>query len=129
MRAMSRFQRHLFVCMNERPPGHPRGCCAGKGAGEVLVALKRALLARGLDDRVRGNKAGCLDACEDGVSVVVYPEGVWYGRVTPADAEEIVERHIIGGEVVSRLLQTGGEPGGPVRPLAGAGPEYRDKAD
>jgi (2Fe-2S) ferredoxin len=105
---MARLQRHLFICMNERPAGHPRGCCAGKGAGEVLAALKLALRRRGLDDRVRGNKAGCLDACESGVSLVIYPEGVWYGGVTPADADEIVESHVVGGKVVERLLQEKG---------------------
>jgi (2Fe-2S) ferredoxin len=102
---MAPFQRHIFICMNERPAGHPRGCCASKEAGEVVVALKRALRRRGLDDRVRGNKAGCLDTCENGVSVVIYPEGVWYGGVTPDDADEIVESHVIGGRVVERLLQ------------------------
>jgi len=103
--------------MNERPAGHPRGCCSTKGAGEVLVAFKRALRIRGLDGRVRGNKAGCLDTCENGVSVVIYPEGVWYGGVTPADVEEIVESHVIGGKVVERLLQEEGGPWPQLDPL------------
>jgi (2Fe-2S) ferredoxin len=107
---MAPFQRHVFICMNERPEGHPRGCCSAKGAGEVVVALKMALRRRGLDDRVRGNKAGCLDTCEQGVSMVIYPEGVWYGGVTVADVEEIVESHVVGGKVVERLLhEKGGE--------------------
>jgi (2Fe-2S) ferredoxin len=53
--------------------------------------------------RVRANQAGCLDVCEFGPAVVVYPEGVWYGRVTPEDVDEIIERHILGGEPVERL--------------------------
>jgi (2Fe-2S) ferredoxin len=107
---MARYERHLFVCVNERPAGHPRGCCLAKGSSALRDAFKEALKGRGLAGRVRANKAGCLDTCEEGISVVVYPEGVWYGRVTLADVEEIVERHIIKGEIVTRLLQKGGEP-------------------
>ena len=87
---MSRYQRHLFVCVNCRPEGHPRGCCADRGGEEVRAALKKGLKKRGLAGRVRANAAGCLDTCEQGVTVVVYPEGVWYGGVTVDDVEEIL---------------------------------------
>jgi (2Fe-2S) ferredoxin len=53
---------------------------------------------------VRPNKAGCLDQCAQGVTVVVYPEQVWYGHVTPADVPEIIQQHILGGKPVARLL-------------------------
>src|SRR5512137_1095025 len=99
-----RFERHVFVCENRRPEGHPRGCCAARGSAEVKEALKAALRARGLQGRVRANSAGCLDACERGVAMVVYPEGVWYGHVTPADVPEIVESHLVGGKPVERLV-------------------------
>ncbi len=99
-----RFERHVFVCENRRPEGHPRGCCAGRGGAEVKEALKAALKARGLQGRVRANSAGCLDACESGVAMVVYPDGVWYGHVTPADVPEIVESHLVGGRPVERLV-------------------------
>jgi (2Fe-2S) ferredoxin len=101
---MPGFQRHVFVCVNERPPDNPKGSCAAKGAQQVRDALKKALKSRGVGDEVRANNAGCLDQCEHGVTVVVYPEQVWYGHVTVADVDEIVERHVIGGEVVERLL-------------------------
>lgn len=101
---MPTFQRHVFVCTNERAADHPRGCCKAKGGVEVRDTLKAELTKRGLGKIIRANNAGCLDQCERGVSVVVYPEQVWYGGVTPADVPEIIDRHLIGGEVVERLL-------------------------
>ena len=101
---MPSFQRHVFVCTNERAPDHPRGSCKLKGSVEVRDTLKAELKARGLAKVVRANNAGCLDQCEHGITVVVYPEQVWYGHVTAADIPEIIERHIMKGEIVERLL-------------------------
>jgi (2Fe-2S) ferredoxin len=97
------FRKHVFVCLNSREPGNPRGSCAQKGSEELHAAFKSALKKRGLAGEMRANKAGCLDNCERGCSVVVYPDGVWYGHVTVADVDEIVERHLVGGEPVERL--------------------------
>ena len=101
---MAKFQRHLFVCINDRGPGHPKGSCAQRGSVEVAAALKSAAYERGLKRIVRVNKAGCLDQCARGVTCVVYPEAVWYGGVTLDDVEEIVESHLIGGKPVERLV-------------------------
>jgi (2Fe-2S) ferredoxin len=101
---MPKFQRHLFICINEREPGDARGCCAARGGNEVAEAFKKQLHAAGLKRVVRPNKAGCLDQCAQGVCVVVYPEQVWYGHVTPADVDEIVQQHIVGGRPVARLV-------------------------
>ena len=101
---MGRFLRHVFVCENRRPPDDPRGCCAGKGSEAIRQALKAELKRRGLKGTVRANAAGCLDACAHGPSLVVYPEGVWYGHVTVEDVPEIVERHLLGGQPVARLM-------------------------
>ncbi len=99
-----RYVRHVFVCENRRPDGHPRASCARSGGAEVRAALKAAIQARGLQLQIRANAAGCLDACEHGVAMVVYPEGIWYGGVTVADVPEILEKHLVGGQPVERLL-------------------------
>jgi (2Fe-2S) ferredoxin len=101
---MSRYQRHIFVCVNERPEGHPKGCCLRKGSAEFRDYLKAEVNKRGLSKSVRVNNAGCLDACEHGIAMVVYPEGIWYGGVTRDDIPEIVEKTIVKGEVIGRLL-------------------------
>ena len=101
---MSRYHRHVFVCVNEREAGHPKGCCHEKNAEGIRDALKHELSHHGLLKVVRANNAGCLDACLHGPILVVYPEGIWYGRVTIEDIPEIVERTILRGEVIQRLL-------------------------
>jgi (2Fe-2S) ferredoxin len=101
---MSRYQRHLFVCTNERPAGHPRGCCRTKNSERVRDLFKEEVKRLGIGSRVRAQQSGCLDACEYGVTVVIYPEGIWYGGVTPDDVREIVERTLVLGEVIERLL-------------------------
>ena len=112
---MAKFRRHLFICTNDRGPDHPKGCCAQKGSQAIAAALKERAYERGLKRVVRVNSAGCLDQCARGVTVVVYPEAVWYGGVTLADVDEIVERHLVRGETVERLVipdteLTGKEP-------------------
>jgi len=97
------FERHVFVCTNRRETGHPRGCCDPSGAEALHKAFKQAVADRGLNRRIRANRAGCLDQCEHGPTVVVYPDAVWYGGVTPADVAEIVDRHLAGGTPVARL--------------------------
>lgn len=101
---MAQFKHHIFICTNEREDGDPRGCCAERGGHDVAKAFKLKLYERGLKRIVRPNKAGCLDQCAAGVTCVVYPEGVWYGRVTVDDVDEIIEQHIIGGKPVERLV-------------------------
>jgi (2Fe-2S) ferredoxin len=98
-----RFRHHVFVCENRRDPADPRGCCAAKGSHDVLDAFKGELHRRGLKGKVRANSSGCLDNCALGPSVVVYPEGVWYGHVRPEDVPEIVESHLVNGVPVERL--------------------------
>ncbi len=101
---MPYFEKHVFVCNNERPDGHPRGDCTKKGGKQVRERFKAEMEARGLKGRMRTNMSGCLDSCETGCSVVVYPDNVWYARVTPDDVPEIVEQHLLGGRPVERLV-------------------------
>ncbi len=100
---MPRFEKHIFVCENKREPGHPRGCCSEKGSIAIRKKFKERLKELGLNTKVRANVAGCLDACEFGITVVVYPEQVWYGGVRSEDVEEIIQSHIINNHPVERL--------------------------
>jgi (2Fe-2S) ferredoxin len=101
---MKRFEKHIFICENERPEGHPRSCCKNKGGFELKEKFKQRIKELGLNDSVRINSAGCLDACEYGAALVVYPEQVWYGAVTLNDVEEILQSHIICNKYVDRLM-------------------------
>lgn len=101
--SMPKFEKHIFVCGNQRPAGHPRGCCDPTAEAKLQKLFKQKLAQRGLKGRVRANQSGCLDQCEHGPNLVVYPEAVWYGHVTEADVDEIIESHIVGGKPVERL--------------------------
>lgn len=100
---MAKFEHHIFICANQRPPENPRGCCDPAGLGQLQLQFKKELAARGLKGTIRANKAGCLDQCEHGPTVVVYPEAIWYGGVTAADVSEIIESHLLNGIPVVRL--------------------------
>ena len=99
---------HVFCCINERAPGHPRGSCSARGSQALQAYMKAQGKALGLGSRVRINKSGCLERCELGPTLVIYPEGVWYTYNSEADIDEILARHVLGGERVDRLLL---EPG------------------
>lgn len=98
------YERHVFCCTNQRPAGHPRGCCAAKGAVPLRAYMKARAKEAGLAGRVRINTAGCLDRCELGPTMVIYPEGVWYSYHSREDVDEIIATHLIGGGRVERLM-------------------------
>ena len=100
---MPLFEHHVFVCHNVRPEGAPRPSCTTDGKSELHTQLQQLAKAAGLGSTVRINKSGCLDQCEHGPTVVVYPEAVWYGHVKPEDAAEIVQEHLVNGRPVERL--------------------------
>jgi len=97
------FEHHVFVCHNVRPEGAPRPSCTSDGKSDLHAQLLQLAKAAGLEGKVRINKSGCLDQCEHGPTVVVYPDAVWYGNVQPADAAAIVQEHLIDGKPVERL--------------------------
>ena len=111
------YSTHVFCCTNERPAGHPRGCCKGKGSERLRNYMKARAKELGLKD-VRINASGCLDRCELGPSVVVYPEGVWYSVHTPEDVDEILRVHVIGGGRVERLMMDSPAPVSPATATA-----------
>ena len=98
------FAAHVFVC-NRRPDGHKRGSCAERGSEKLRDYMKARAKELGLAD-VRVNMAGCLDRCEFGPTMVIYPEGVWYSPRTNADIDEILAAHLQRGGRVARLMLT-----------------------
>ena len=97
------YDAHVFCCTNKRPAGHPRGCCSDKGSEELRDYMKSRAKDLGLK-KVRINNAGCLDRCELGPSVVIYPEGIWYQVATKADVDEVLQTHLVEGGRVERLM-------------------------
>ena len=101
---MAKFTQHLFVCCNTRAENHPRGCCDPDASGRLRAAFKSELKGKNLGPTVRANSAGCLDQCELGPVVVIYPQQIWYGGVTLEDVPRIVEKTMVQGEILDDLL-------------------------
>lgn len=96
------FDHHIFCCGNRREPGHTRGCCAEKGAETLRDYMKQRVKEMGIS-KARVNQAGCLDRCEQGPCIVIYPEGVWYAPKTKGDIDTILREHVVGGKIIERL--------------------------
>ena len=101
---MSFYAKHVFFCGNQRDGGD-RPSCNTKGASQMRDYAKSRIKKLGLagEGKVRINQAGCLDRCEEGPCIVVYPDAVWYTYVDQADIDEIIEEHIKNGRIVERL--------------------------
>lgn len=101
---MPQRKRYLFVCVNRRAPGTPKGSCATRASEALHAELKAAIAARGLAKaEVRACTASCLDVCWAGPAIAVEPDGYFYGHVTAADIPEIVEA-LATGVRVERLV-------------------------
>ncbi|AOY91913.1 ferredoxin [Cupriavidus sp. USMAA2-4] len=101
----SYYQHHVFFCLNERAPGE--ACCATHNAKAMQEYAKKRCKELGIaggEGRVRINKAGCLNRCELGPVLVVYPEAVWYTFVDEQDIDEIIDSHLVHGKPVERLM-------------------------
>ena len=100
---MPRPEKHVFVCTNSRPPGHPKGSCTERDNQGLLMELGRLMEERQAYGKVAITRTSCLGPCELGPSVLVYPDGVMYVGVQAADIEEIFDTHLLGGQPVTRL--------------------------
>jgi len=100
---MSYYKHHVFFCTNQRAPGED--CCNALGADKMRAYAKDRIKALGLSmpGQVRINSAGCMGRCNEGPALVIYPEAVWYTYVDQEDVDEIIDRHLLKGEIVERL--------------------------
>jgi (2Fe-2S) ferredoxin len=94
---------HVFFCLNQRENGE--ACCMDKGAEKAFDHMKARVKKLGLsgEGKVRINRAGCLDRCGEGPLLVIYPQAIWYTFVDNDDIDEIIESHLLNGNVVKRL--------------------------
>ncbi len=98
-----KYDKHIFICINERAECSVKGDCARLGGKDIRMKFVQLINAHGLKGKVRANKSGCLDACEMGAAVVIYPAGIWYTQVAVEDVEEIFETSILNDRIVDRL--------------------------
>ena len=98
------YDKHIFICINQRAADAARRSCGEAHGMEIVDAFKKKLKEKQLTIKVRAQKAGCLDICDFGQTIVVYPEGIFYAGVELADVDEIIEEHIINNKPVERLL-------------------------
>jgi (2Fe-2S) ferredoxin len=97
------YDKHIFICVNQRAEGAPRKSCGEAHGMEIVEAFKKKLKEKNLPIKLRAQKSGCLDICDFGQTLVVYPEGVFYVGVSLNDVDEIIEEHIVNNRVVERL--------------------------
>jgi (2Fe-2S) ferredoxin len=101
---MAKPEKHVFVCAQSRPPGHPRGSCGQLGCAAVFQTFAQQFEAGQIHGKFQLTSTGCLGACDVGPTVIVYPDAVMYTKVKPEDVGEIVSEHLQKGEPVERLL-------------------------
>jgi (2Fe-2S) ferredoxin len=100
---MPKPQKHVLVCVQSRPPGHPRGSCGAKGCAEVYNCFMAEFQNRNLWGQFQLTNTGCLGPCDLGPSVLVYPEGIMYAGVKAADVTAIIDEHLLADQPVERL--------------------------
>jgi len=97
------FEKHVFCCINKRSDSNPKGCCSSKDSEKLQIELKTKIKDLKLNKKIRINKSGCLDRCELGPVMVIYPEGVWYSFKNSKDIDEILNTHLLNDKIVERL--------------------------
>lgn len=97
------YDKHIFICTNQRAAGVPRKSCGESHGLEIVDAFKKKLKEKNISFPIRAQKSGCLDICDSGQTIAIYPEGVFYVGVELSDVDEIIEEHILNNRVVERL--------------------------
>ena len=97
------YDKHIFICTNERKNSDRKSCGEAHGL-ELVTAFKAGIKNRNINLKLRAQRAGCFDICDFGPTVVVYPEGVFYVGVQVSDVDEIIESHILNNQPVERLI-------------------------
>ena len=100
----SKYKKHILVCVKERPNGHPRGSCFEFGGLGIRTKFVQLINKHNLKGVVRASKSGCLDVCEVGPNVVIYPQNIWYTDVSIDDVEEIFLSSVLKNKIVKRLV-------------------------
>ena len=98
------YTKHIFICTNQRPEGAAKPSCGEEHGMALVTEFKKQVKEKGLSVEIRAQKTGCLDVCDFGPALVVYPDGVFYQHVQISDVAEIVEEHLIANKVVERLV-------------------------
>ncbi len=101
---MAKPEKHVFVCVQSRPAGHPRGSCGEQGAQDVMAEFGQQFEQKGLWGKYLLTSSGCVGSCNLGPSVLVYPEGVLYTKVSKEDVAAIIDEHLLGDKPVERLI-------------------------
>ncbi len=96
-----RFEKHIFICANQKAEG--KACCGEQNGVKLVEKFREVLAEKGMKGKVRAQRSGCLDACNFGPSLVIYPEGTYYGHVGLEDVERIVNGHIMEGKILEDL--------------------------
>ncbi len=97
------YDKHIFICTNQRAEGAARKSCGEANGLAIVESFKKKLKERNLPIKLRAQKSGCLDICDFGQTIVIYPEGIFYVGVQLTDIDEIIEEHIINNRIVERL--------------------------
>jgi (2Fe-2S) ferredoxin len=98
------YDKHIFICTNQRAEGAARKSCGEAHGLAIVDAFKKKLKELNLPVKIRAQRSGCLDICDFGQTLVVYPEGVFYVGVELSDVDEIITEHIVNNRIVTRLV-------------------------
>ena len=104
-----KFKKHIFICTNDRGEESARKSCGACGGMDLRKELVKMINDNGLKGKVRANKSGCLDDCEHGPAVVIYPEGHWYLGVEKKDLKRIFDSSILNNKPAPELIADDGQ--------------------